>query len=147
VSGSPDPDEAREWARENRAAWELSPFVQMHQGQPVQVGYTLTLYARVPTEIPPSRERREAVLATWDRLRGIADALVAQEPEGTDIEVDAYDAEERFRRENGFRSEVTLYARIVHEKDYFAPVEAGDRERLRPLEERLRALGLRRDHW
>ena len=111
------------------------------------MGYTLTLYARVPTEIPPSKERREAVLATWDRLREIADALVAREPEGTDIEVDAYDAEERFRRENGFRPEVTLYARIVREEDFFEPVKAGDREKLRPIEDQLKQLGLKKGHW
>ena len=85
--------------------------------------------------------------ATWDRLREIADSLVAQEPEGTDILVGPYDAEERFRRENGFRPEVSLEARIVPEKDYFEPVDDGARDRLRPLEQRLRDLGLRPGHW
>lgn len=137
----------RTWARENRAAWGLGRLVEMHEGEPVQVGHTLSLYARVPTEIPPSPERRAAVIATWDRLREIADALVAEEPPGTRIEVDPYDAEERFRRENGFRPEVSLQARIVHEEDHFEPVEDDDRDRLRPLEERLRELGLRPGHW
>jgi hypothetical protein len=118
----------------------------MHQGEPVQVGYALRLYARVPTEIPPSPERRAAIIATWDRLREIADALVAEEP-GTRIEVDPYDAEERFRRENNFRPEVSVRARIVHEEDYFQPVDEDDRRRLRPLEDRLRELGLRPGHW
>jgi len=142
-----DPAEIRDWAEKNRAAWDVSRLVEMHDGKPVQVGFTLTLYARIPTEIPPSPERRAAVIATWDRLREIADTLVAQEPEGTDIEVGPYDAEERFRRENNFRPEVSLDARIVHEKDYFQPVDADDRGRLRPLELRLRALGLRPSHW
>ena len=66
---------------------------------------------------------------------------------GTDIEVDAYDAEERFRRENGFRPEVTLYARIVREKDFFEPVEAGDRDKLKPIADQLRELGLKSGHW
>ena len=48
----------RVWARENRAAWELAPLVEMHEGRAVQVGFRLHLYARVPTEIPPSAERR-----------------------------------------------------------------------------------------
>jgi hypothetical protein len=142
-----DADTTRAWAEENRAAWDLGPLVEMHEGQPVQIGYTLTLYARVPTEIAPSPKRRAAVIATWDRLREIADDLGAREPEGTDIEVGPYDAEERFRRENGFRPEVSLEARIVHEKDYFEPVDEGARARLRPLERRLRELGLRPGHW
>lgn len=137
----------RRWAKENRAAWELSPLVEMHKGRAVQVGFRLHLYARVPTEIPPSPERRAAVIATWDRLREIADALVTLEPEGTDIEVGPYDAEERYRRENGFRPEVRLETRIVHEEDYFQAVDADDQKRLRPLEQRLKELGLRRGHW
>jgi hypothetical protein len=142
-----DPDETRQWAKENRAAWDLTRLVEMHEGSPVHVGFTLTLYARVPTEIPPSTERRAAVIATWDRLRDIAQALVAQEPEGTDIEIGPYDAEERFRRENGFRPEVSLEARIVQEEDYFQPMDADDQDRLRPLEQRLRDLGLKPGHW
>ncbi len=142
-----DPEATRTWAEKNRAAWDLGRLVEMHDGKPVQVGYTLTLYARVPTEIPTSPERREAVIATWDRLREIADSLVAQEPVATDIEVGPYDAEERYRRENGFRPEVSLEARIVHEKNYFEPVDDGARDRLRPMEQRLRELGLRPGHW
>lgn len=142
-----DPAATRTWAEENRAAWDLGRLVEMHEGKPVQVGYTLTLYARVPIEIPPSPERRAAVTDTWDRLREIADALVALEPVGTDIVVGPYDAEERFRRENGFKPEVSLEARIVHEKDYFEPVDDGARARLRPMEQRLRELGLRPGHW
>ena len=49
-----DLEATRTWAKENRAAWDLGRLVEMHEGKPVQVGYTLTLYARVPTEIPPS---------------------------------------------------------------------------------------------
>lgn len=142
-----DPAATRTWAEENRAAWDVGRLVEMHEGKAVQVGHTLTLYARVPSEIPPSPERRAAVIATWDRLREIADALVEQEPAGTDIEVGPYDAEERFRRENGFRPEVSLEARIIREKDYFEPVDDGARERLRPIEQRLRDLGLRPGHW
>jgi hypothetical protein len=137
----------RAWAKKNRAAWELTPLVDMHEGRAVHVGYRLHLYARVPTEIPPSPERRAAVIATWDRLREIADSLVALEPKGTDIEVGPYNAMERYRRENGFRPEVSLQARIVREKDYFETVDTNARARLRPLERRLRELGLRPGHW
>jgi len=145
--GPVDPAATRTWAKENRAAWELTRLVEMHEGQAVQVGFRLHLYARVPTEIPPSAERRAAVIATWDRLRAIAHSLVALEPTGTDLEVGPYNAMERYRRENGFRPEVSLQARIFHEKDYFESVDAGDRDRLRPLERRLRDLGLRPGHW
>jgi hypothetical protein len=117
----------------------------MHKSEPVQVGYTLNLYARVPSGIPPSSERRSAAIAIWDKLRSIAEILVDEEPQGTKIEIGPYDAEERFRRETGFKAEVSLQARIVHEKDYFEPMD--DRERLKPLEKKLRERGLRPGHW
>jgi hypothetical protein len=142
-----DPAATRAWAKQNRAAWELTPLVEMHEGRAVQVGFRLHLYARVPTEIRPSPERRAAIIATWDRMREITDSLVAVEPPGTEVEIGPYDAEERYRRENGFRPEVRLEARIVHKDDYFEAVDAEDRDRLRPLEQKLRELGLRPGHW
>jgi hypothetical protein len=140
-----EPAEIRAWAEKHRASWDITRLVEMHHGTPVQVGFTLNLYAQLPTEIPPSSERRAAAIAIWDQLRSIADLLVEREPKGTEIEINPYDAEERFRRETGFKPEVSLEARIIHEKDYFQPLD--DRDRLRSLEERLRELGLRPGHW
>jgi hypothetical protein len=140
-----EPAEIRAWVEERRVSWDITRLVEMHEGASVQVGFTLNLYARVPTEIPPSSERRSAAIAIWDRLRSIVDSLAQQQPEGTDIEIGPYDAEELFRRETGFKAEVSLEARIVHEKGHFQPLD--DRDRLRPIEERLRELGLRPGHW
>jgi hypothetical protein len=52
----------------HRAAWELVPLVEMVRNEKRQTGYVLNLYARIPVEIPPSEERRQVMLATWDRL-------------------------------------------------------------------------------
>jgi hypothetical protein len=142
---SVDPSGIRAWAEEHRAAWDVTRLVEMHEGKPIQVGFTLTLYARVPTETPPSAERRTAVVGIWDRLRSIMETLAEHEPRGTDIEIDPYDAEELYRRETGFEAEVALQARVVHQKDYFQPMD--DPDRLQPIEERLRGLGLRPGHW
>ena len=48
----------------------------MERGSRVQVGFELSLYARIPTEVPPGEERMVAVVALWDRLREIAESLL-----------------------------------------------------------------------
>ena len=45
--------EGRAWARDVKAAWEITPLVEHQKGNPVQVGFELSLYARIRTEIPP----------------------------------------------------------------------------------------------
>jgi hypothetical protein len=142
-----DAVETRAWAEKNRAAWEILPLVEMACGERRQLGYELNLYARIPTEIPPSAERRQKVAETWDRLREIAESLSGLGRGGEQIEVEPFDAGGRLRPENRFEPEVLLKARVVHPADYLAPVGADEREHLQPLEERLRDLGLRPGHW
>jgi len=135
------------WAREHRAAWEVVPLVEMVRGSRRQVGYTLSLYARIPMEIPPGPERQEMVLAIWERLRGIAESLEGLGLEGERIEVFPFDAAGRLRPENDLEPEVLLEARVVHAGKYLAPVGADERTHLEPLERRLRDLGFRPGHW
>jgi hypothetical protein len=63
------------------------------------------------------------------------------------IEVDPFEAAARLRPETQFAPEVLLSARLFHGSDLLAPVQPGDRERLKPLEERLHELGLRARSW
>lgn len=143
---SVDVDETRAWAAENRACWELVPLVERHQGQAVQVGFELSLFARIP-DLHASDERPAAVVALWDRLRDVALSLAPLVGGDARIEVDPFDAAGRLRPETQFAAEVMLQARIFHSSDYFAPASAADREHLRPLERRLGELGLRAKAW
>ena len=142
-----DPVECRTWAQQVRAAWEVSPLIRMERGSPVQVGFELSLFARVPTEIPPGPERQAAFTRLWDRLREIAESLLPLAGADGRIEVDPFEAATRLRPETQFAPEVLLSARLFHGSDLLAPVEAGDRERLKPLEDRLNDLGLKARSW
>jgi hypothetical protein len=142
-----DPAECRTWAQQNRVAWELSPLIEMRRGTQVQVGFELELWARIPVEIPPSGERQAAVEALWDRLREIAESLLPLAGSDGRIDVDPFEAAARLRPETQFTPEVLLSARLFHGSDLLAPVEPGDRERLKPLEERLSELGLKAGRW
>jgi len=142
-----DLEATREWATANRAAWEIAPQIETVRGEKRQTGYALTLYARIPIEIPPSEERTRAVLASWDRLCLIAQSLGDRCGEGARVEIDPFDAAGRLRPENRFEPEVCVNARIVHPGHYLDPAGPDERARLVPLEDRLRELGLRPGHW
>jgi hypothetical protein len=142
-----DAAETRVWAEKNRAAWELTPLVEMHHGEQVQVGYELDLYARAPTELADREDREMTMEAIWDRLREIAESLVPADSRVTRIDVDPFEAAACLRPETQYAPEILLKARLVHASDYFAPVRQGDRERLKALEDRLHDLGLKSRTW
>ncbi len=142
-----DPVETQDWARKSKAAWEIAPLVEMHKGERVQVGFELSLYARLPPDAPGTSEDDAAVEALWDRLQQIAESLLPLAGPGARIEVDPFEDAGRLRPETNFAPEVLLTARLVHASDYFAPVGESDRERMKPIETRLTELGLRQRSW
>ena len=142
-----DPIECRTWAQQLKAAWEVTPLVEMERGRQVQVGFELSLFARVPTDLPPGSDDETALATLWDRLREIAESLVPLAGPDARIEVDPYEAASRLRPETQFAPEVLLSARLFHGSDLLAPMKPGERERLRPLEDRLHELGLKPRSW
>ena len=142
-----DPAECRTWAQQNRVAWEVTPLVEMERGSQVQVGFELSLFARVPTDLPPGEDREAAVEALWDRMREITESLVPLAGTDARVEIDPFEASARLRPETQFAPEILLSARLFHGSDLLAPVKPGDRERLKPLEERLHELGLKARSW
>lgn len=142
-----DVADCRRWAEQAKAAWEVAPLVQLKRGEQVQVGFRLELFARLPTGLPPGPERRAAVEALWDRLREIAESLLPLAGADSRLEIDPFDAATRLRPQTRFAPEVLLAARLFHGPDLLEPVRPGDRERLKPLEERLHELGLKPRSW
>lgn len=142
-----DATECRTWAQQSKAAWEITPLVQMERGRQVQVGFELSLFARVPTDLPPGADRQAADEALWDRMREIAESLVVLAGTDARLEVDPYEAATRLRPETQFAPETLLSARLFHGSDLLAPMEAGEREHLKPLEDRLHELGLKPRSW
>jgi hypothetical protein len=142
-----DPAECRSWAGQVKAAWELAPLIEMERGQEVQVGFELSLYARARGDVAADLERQSGVEEIWDRLREVAESLVSLVGPDGRLEVDPFDAAARLRPETGFAPEVLLSARLFHGSDLLIPVKPGDRERLKPLEDRLHELGLRNGSW
>jgi hypothetical protein len=142
-----DPAECRTWAQQAKAAWEVTPLIELEKGVQVQVGFQLTLFARMPTDLPPGDERQAAVEKLWDRMREIAESLLPLAGADARVEVDPYEAAARLRPETQFAPEILLSARLFHGSNLLAPVQAGDRERLKPIEDRLHELGLKPRSW
>jgi hypothetical protein len=134
------------WAERTKACWEVTPLVEMHGGARVQVGFDLSLFARIP-DMPASDERVRAIEAIWDRLVEIAESLAPLLGASGRVEVTPFDLAARLRPETRFAPEVMLQARLVHPSDHLAPPSEADRDRVRPIEEHLAGLGLRRKSW
>jgi hypothetical protein len=139
--------ECRTWAEQAKAAWEVTPLIEMERGAQIQVGFELNLYARIPTDVPPGPKREAAFEALWERLREIAESLLPLAGQDARIEVDPFEAAARLRPETQFAPEMLLSARLFHGSDLLRPVEPGERERLKPLEEHLLDLGLKPRSW
>jgi hypothetical protein len=141
-----DDEATRAWAIEKKACWEIVPLVERHHGELMQVGFDLSLFARIP-DLPAGDERFAEVHAMWDRLREIADSLGGLLAGDGRIEVDPFEEAGRLRPETGFAPEIMLQARLFHSAEYFTPPSAADRARLRPIEQRLGELGLHAKAW
>jgi hypothetical protein len=111
------------------------------------VGFELHLYARIPPGVAAGTDLEAAVERLWDRLHEIAESLLPLAGPDARIEVDAFEAATRLRPETQFAPEVMLTAQLFHGPDLLVPVREGDRERLKPLEDRLSELGLKARSW
>jgi len=140
-------DDTAAWARLHRACFETTPLVEMKGGEKIQVGFTVDLYAALPTDKAPGADRREAALPILARLRTIAESLTPAEGRSTRVEIESpRDAVVR-RPENELEPEVSLRVRVFHGDDYFAAVTDDERERISVVDRTLTAQGLRRGHW
>lgn len=137
----------REWARAHLACWEVMPLVELHEGRKVQVGFEFNIFAQFPTSVTNSDERREAFPIIRTKLEDLAAAVFPAEGAIARFEVAAVETAVRLRPETEFAPEMMLTVRVFHKREYFESVVAEDRHRLAPLEERLKAFGLKAKAW
>jgi hypothetical protein len=64
------------WARAHEACFEMAPLVELVKGRKVQVGFTISLYARLPLDKPAGEERRKDAAKVLEGLREIVESLV-----------------------------------------------------------------------
>lgn len=131
------------WSKEHKACFEITPMIEMYEGQKLQVGYEVNLFA----QIVPGPDSARLFGETWEKLKGIAQMLLPPEATKARLEVAPYRPAARLRPENEMAPEVMLGARIFHAAEYFKTVTEQERAALSGLEKRLTALGLKQGHW
>ncbi|HET7291293.1 MAG TPA: hypothetical protein VFM88_02615 [Vicinamibacteria bacterium] len=139
--------EWQEWARTHRACWEVQPLVEQHEGARMQVGFEFNVFAQFPPAATGPDERRKAFPEVAAKLEELAAAVFPAEAAVARFEADPVQAAVRLRAETEFAPELQLTVRVFHKADYFLRIEEGDRKRLQPLEDRLKALGLKAKAW
>ncbi len=132
-----------EWARAHEACYELGPLVEMVKGRKVQVGFTLGLYARLPTGTGPGPAREAAAKAIWEKLREIAQSLAPQKGSRARVEVEGLRAAAFFAPEGQMRPEVAFNARVSHGDEYFTEVKTAEEKKLHEVTRRLTEMGLK----
>jgi hypothetical protein len=135
------------WARAHEACFEVAPLVEQGKAGKVQVGFTLSLYARLPLDKAPGADRRTAAAEVWERLRQIVQSLVPDEEGRARVEIEAPRTAAFFRPENQMKPEIGLVARVIHGGSYLADVTPEERERFAAVPKRLNDMGLKQGHW
>ena len=132
------------WARAHGAAFDTEPLIEMKGSERIKVGFTLTLYARVPMEKAQGAPRREESREILGRLRAIAESLQPESGSRARIEIEPTRPAVALRPESGLAPEVSLQARIFHGDDYFAPVTPEEGKRMSRVDRELEAKGLQK---
>ena len=96
----------------------------------------------------PGTERRDAAVATWERLRSILEEAVRHEGASGNYhkEIEPMRTAAVLRPQNEMKPEITLRAHVTH-KSTFEAVTPGERDRLAAFEKKLVGMGLRAGHW
>jgi hypothetical protein len=131
------------WAAAHGASFEVAPLVEMVRARPVQVGFTISLYARLPVETGPGPERVAVAAEIWDALREIAQSLAPRVGPKARVDVEAQRPAAFFSPEGGMLPEVAFTARVFHGDDYFAEVTVSEEQKIRAVTGQLAEMGLK----
>ena len=67
------------WAKAHEACYETEPIMEVRDSVKIQAGFVLSLYARLPMEVPAGEDRRAAGGAIWERLHAIVTEAIADQ--------------------------------------------------------------------
>jgi hypothetical protein len=130
-----------DWIHEHKCTYEIHPVLELSEGGPSHSGFELNLHAElaVPETMGPAAGK--ALDDIRDKLGEILESLIPKDAKAH-IERAPFRRAIRFPKGAAGNPVVTRSVRIFH-PDY-AAMQPGDRERLRPTEERLMDLGFTR---
>ena len=137
----------RAWSCEHKVCYEVRPLMQKDGEQLVQVGFEFEIAARLPMAAGRGEARQQATRRLLRAMAQLADRVFPAEGEVARFALAPFRPVAQLRRETGFHPEVRRVVEVYHKKDFWQRVGEGDRQRLLPLEQRLRELGVKAGSW
>jgi hypothetical protein len=141
VSG-PGPDVAA-WAEAHGACFEVAPLIELVRGRRVQVGFTVSLYARMPLDERPREERWAEAAAIQGMLRQALQSLAPPEGSRARLEIETPRTAVSLAPEANMQPEIAIHGRVIHGDDYLAEVTEGEEKRVHAATRRLTEMGLK----
>jgi hypothetical protein len=140
-------DQWRAWAREHKVCYEVRPLMYKQGEQLLQVGFEFEIAARLPGEAGGGELRDDATRQLVSEMAQLAQRVFPPEGDVARFELAPFQPVAQLRRETGFQPEVRRVVQVYHKENFWQSVGEGDRERLAPLEQRLRELGVKAGSW
>ncbi len=132
----------RKWVQDHEVCWELAPNVEMVKGEGVvQVGFELSVYAQV-------EHAAEAEIATiFEKTEQLVEQVMPQSEIPLLCKIGAFDHARHLRKETGYAAEVCVPIELSFTDPRHRPGSKEVDACVRPIEARLRDLGLKPRAW
>ena len=130
------------WAKAHGAGFEVAALIEQVRGRRAQIGFTVRLFARVPMDDRPQKERWAEAVEIRSRLLEILRSL-APAPGGRGrLEVEPSRTAATLDPGRELEPEVSVVGRVFHGDDYFAEVTEADRTKVYEGVRRLTEMGI-----
>jgi hypothetical protein len=137
-------DELRELVAQHGARYEVWPEYQLAGDKKVAVGYSLELYASHDHEGSQLSIGCERCQETYNDLKRVAEAILPQEKRDSRYEIAPFNRSIHLDAKHHLRGEVVLKVKILHQENYFHPVDECEEECLVEMKQKLDELGAQR---
>ena len=139
-------DTLKDWIREHRVSWELSPWQELVDHRPATVGFELRLFGRHGPH-SGAMPGCKLCVSLHNKLSTIALAAFPKEHRPTKYEVEPFDASFHLRPESEWEPEVQLTVHIVHRDGYLRPLDECEKRCAEEIQRTLRGLGVQPKSW
>jgi hypothetical protein len=130
------------WAKAHGAGYEVAALIEQVRGRRAQIGFTVRLFARMPMDERPQKERWAEAVDIRNRLREILQSLAPASGGRGRLEIEAPRSAATLDPTRELEPEISVVGRVFHGDDYFAEVTESDRTKVYEGVKRLAEMGI-----